>query len=67
MFTAVTILDPRFKSINLNNALSIFKAIRIIKPKITEIKKNNFDDSNISNSSKKALLMMIVNKLTVCG
>lgn len=67
MFTAVTILDPRFKSINLNNALSIFKAIRIIKPKITEIKKNNFDNSNIFNSSKKALLMMIVNKLTVCG
>jgi len=48
MLTVATILDPRFKSIHLNNALSISKAIRIIKTKITEIK-NNCDDSNSSN------------------
>jgi len=37
MLTVATILDPRFKSIHLNNALSISKAIRTIKTKITEI------------------------------
>lgn len=48
MLIVATILDPRFKSIHLNNALSISKAIQIIKIQINQIK-NNCGDSNSSN------------------
>lgn len=48
MLSVATILDPRFKTINLNNPKSSAKAIRLIKNKITEIK-NSSDDTNSSS------------------
>jgi len=48
MITIAIILDPRFKTIHLNNPVASSRAIRTAKNKILEIK-NNCGDSNISN------------------
>lgn len=48
LLSVATILDPRFKTIHLNNPNSSAKAIRLIKNKITEIK-NSSDDTNSSS------------------
>ncbi|KAL4123342.1 hypothetical protein QTP88_015539 [Uroleucon formosanum] len=48
LLSVATILDPRFKTIHLNNPNSSARAIRLIKNKITEIK-NSSDDTNSSS------------------
>ncbi|CAI6352944.1 unnamed protein product [Macrosiphum euphorbiae] len=48
LLSVATILDPRFKTIHLNNPYCSARAIRLIKNKITEVR-NSCDDSNSSS------------------
>lgn len=50
LLSIATILDPRFKTIHLNNRVASFKAIRTIKLKILEIK-NNCNETNSNKAS----------------
>ncbi|XP_060855185.1 zinc finger BED domain-containing protein 4-like [Metopolophium dirhodum] len=46
--TISTLLDPRFKTLHLNNPLETSKAIRTVRLKIIDLKTNS-SDSNVSN------------------
>ncbi|XP_022163234.1 zinc finger BED domain-containing protein 4-like [Myzus persicae] len=48
LLSVATILDPRFKTIHLNNPNCSARAIRLIKNKITEVR-NSCDDINSSS------------------
>lgn len=48
LLSVATILDPRFKTIHLNNPISSSRAIKCIKNKINEIK-SNCEEPNSSN------------------
>ncbi|CAI6355572.1 unnamed protein product [Macrosiphum euphorbiae] len=58
LLTVATILDPRFKTIHLNNPNATARAIKFIKKKIVMI---------LTPPRAKTLVMMIVIGVIVCG